>query len=181
LSAVVSPALPAAAVNAKLIALITTAAISLGVFLSGFVLNEPAPYELYMAGLIVVWALFGLRVSKPILPLLILLVVFNIGGMISMTQMSNLMDTPLYLAVSLFLAFTAVFFAAVTEAQPQLFRLIFRAWLVCSPPRWASPAISMRFLERRPSRATIARPAPSRTRTCSGPFSSCRQSTCSTG
>ena len=47
-----------------------------------------------------------------------LLVLFNIGGMISMTQMSNLMDTPLYLAVSLFLAFTAVFFAAVTEAQP---------------------------------------------------------------
>ena len=132
MSAVVSPALPAAAVNAKLIALITTAAISFGVFLSGFVLNEPAPYELYMAGLIVVWALFGLRVSKPILPLLILLVVFNIGGMISMTQMSNLMDTPLYLAVSLFLAFTAVFFAAVTEAQPQLFRLIFRAWLVAA-------------------------------------------------
>ena len=39
-----------------------------------------------------------------------------------MTQMSDLMDTPLYLAVSLFLAFTAVFFAAVTEAQPSLYR-----------------------------------------------------------
>jgi O-antigen ligase len=130
LSAVASPALPAASVNAKLTAMITAAAVSFGVLLSGFVINEPAPYELYMAALIAVWALIGLRVSKPVVPLLVLLVTFNIGGMISMTQMSDLMSTPLYLAVSLFLAFTAVFFAAVTEAQPGLLRLIFRAWVV---------------------------------------------------
>ncbi len=54
-----------------------------------------------------------------------LLVAFNIGGMISMTQMDDLASTPLYIAVSLFLAFTAVFFAAVTEAQPGLYRVIF--------------------------------------------------------
>lgn len=124
--------LPAAAVNAKLISLIRTAAVSFGVLLSGFVLNEPAPYELYMTGLIAVWALFGLRISKPIVPLLVLLVTFNIGGMISMTQMDNLMSTPLYLAVSLFLAFTAVFYAAATEAQPELFKLIFMAWLAAA-------------------------------------------------
>ena len=132
MSAVASPALPPAAINAKLIAFITAAAVSLGVFLSGFVLDEPAPYELFMAPLIAVWALFGLRISKPVMPLLILLVTFNIGGMIAMTQMSDLMETPLYLAVSLFLAFTAVFYAAVTEAQPALFPLIFRAWLAAA-------------------------------------------------
>ncbi len=120
---------PAAAVNAKLISMIASAAVFFGVFLSGFVLREPAPYELYMAGLIAVWALFGLRISKPVVPLLVLLVIFNIGGMIAMTQMADIANTPLYLAVSLFLAFTAVFFAAATEAQPQLFRLIFMAWL----------------------------------------------------
>jgi O-antigen ligase len=122
--------LPRAAVNAKLVGLITSAAVAFGVFLSGFVINEPAPYELYMTGLIGVWALFGLRVSRFTLPLLVLLVFFNIGGMISMTQMSDLMDTPLYLAVSLFLAFTAVFFAAVAEARPDLYPLIFRAWVL---------------------------------------------------
>jgi O-antigen ligase len=121
--------LPRQAVNAKLISLITAGAVSLGVLLSGFVINEPAPYELYMAGLIAVWALFGLRISKPIVPLVVLLVFFNIGGMISMTQMAALYNTPLYLAVSLFLALTAIFFAAVTEAQPGLYRLIFGAWL----------------------------------------------------
>jgi O-antigen ligase len=130
LSASLSTAVPASAINAKLIGMIQAGAVGLGVLLSGFVIREPAPYEIYMAGLIAVWGLFGLRISKPVVPLLILLVTFNVGGMISMTQMSDLADTPLYLAVSLFLAFSAVFFASVTEAQPSLYKLIFQAWTV---------------------------------------------------
>jgi O-antigen ligase len=118
-----------AAVNTKLIAMISAGAVFVGIFLSGFVIHEPAPYDLYMAGLIAVWALFGLRISRAALPLLVLLVTMNIGGMISMTQMADLASTPLYLAVSLFLAFTAVFFAAVTEARPDLYRLIFHAYV----------------------------------------------------
>jgi O-antigen ligase len=121
---------PPAAVNAKLIALIAAGAVFLGIFLSGFVIDEPAPYDLYMAGLIVVWALFGLRISRAAVPLLVLLVTMNIGGMISMTQMADLASTPLYLAVSLFLALTAVFFASVTAVQPSLYRLIFFAYVV---------------------------------------------------
>ena len=126
----ISHELPLGAVNAKLIALISSAAVFLGIFLSGFVISEPAPYELYMAGLIAVWALFGLRISRAALPLLVLLVTMNIGGMIAMTQMSDLANTPLYLSVSLFLAFTAVFFASVTAVQPSLYRLIFFAYVV---------------------------------------------------
>ena len=126
----ISHDLPRAAVNAKLIALITSGAVFLGIFLSGFVISEPAPYELYMAGLIAIWALFGLRISRAAMPLLVLLVTMNIGGMISMTQMADLANTPLYLAVSLFLAFTAVFFASVTAVQPSLYRLIFFAYVV---------------------------------------------------
>ncbi|TIU56066.1 MAG: hypothetical protein E5W25_34855, partial [Mesorhizobium sp.] len=69
--------LPPAAVNAKLIALIASGAVFLGIFLSGFVIAEPAPYDLYMAGLIVVWAMFGLRISRAAAPLLVLLVIMN--------------------------------------------------------------------------------------------------------
>lgn len=121
--------LPSRAVNAKLIALLSSGAIIFGILLSGFVIEEPAPYELYMAALIGVWALFGLHISRPVVPLLILLVAMNIGGMIAMTQMADLSWTPLYLAVSLFLAFTAVFFASVLERQPDLYRLIFLAYV----------------------------------------------------
>ncbi|MDF3155748.1 O-antigen ligase family protein [Mesorhizobium sp. XAP10] len=122
--------LPRAAVNAKLIALISSGAVFLGILLSGFVISEPAPYELYMAGLIAIWALFGLRISRAATQLLVLLVTMNIGGMISMTQMADLANTPLYLAVSLFLAFSAVFFASITAVQPNLYRLIFIAYVV---------------------------------------------------
>ncbi|RWM73043.1 MULTISPECIES: O-antigen ligase family protein [Mesorhizobium] len=122
--------LPPAAVNAKLIALIASSAVFLGAFLSGFVIAEPAPYDLYMVGLMAVWALFGLRISRAAAPLLVLLVVMNIGGMISMTQMSDIAGTPLYLSVSLFLAFTAVFFASVTSVQPNLYRVIFLAYVM---------------------------------------------------
>jgi O-antigen ligase len=126
----ISHELPRAAVNAKLIALISSAAVGFGILLSGFVISEPAPYEIYMAGLIAVWALFGLRISRAATPLLVLLIAMNIGGMISMTQMSDLANTPLYLAVSLFLAFSAVFFASVTAVQPSLYRLIFITYTI---------------------------------------------------
>jgi O-antigen ligase len=124
--------LPPAAVNAKLIALISSGALFFGVFLSGFVIREPAPYEIYMAGLIAIWALFGLRISRAVVPMLVLLVTMNIGGMISMTQMSKLANTPLYLAVSLFLAFTAVFYASVTAVDQSRYQLIFRAYVIAA-------------------------------------------------
>lgn len=114
--------------NAKLIDLAVSLAIGLGVFLSGFVIREPAPYELYMAVLMSVWALLGLRLSRGVMPLLVLLVLFVCGGLIAMLQMSDLYDTPLYLAVTLFLGLTSVFFASVTEHRPQLLQIIFRAW-----------------------------------------------------
>ncbi|RVC41827.1 hypothetical protein EN781_24650 [Mesorhizobium sp. M4A.F.Ca.ET.090.04.2.1] len=122
--------LPPQAVNAKLIALIASGAVFFGLLLSGFVIDEPAPYDLYMVGLIAVWGVFGLRISRAVVPLLALLIVMNIGGMLSMTQMANLANTPLYLAVSMFLAFTAIFFAAVASVQPSLYRLIFIAYVV---------------------------------------------------
>ncbi len=106
--------------------------MALGVFLSGFVVSEPAPYELYMVALIGVWALFGLRISQGVYPLLALLVIFNIGGMISITQMAAIKDTPMYIAVSLFLAFTAVFYAAVVSARPSLYPVMFKAWVAAA-------------------------------------------------
>ncbi|MBI1620426.1 O-antigen ligase family protein [Aquamicrobium zhengzhouense] len=121
--------LPRAAVQAKAISIVTSAAVTLGVFLGGFVIHEPAPYELYMAALLGIWALFGLRISGHAAVLLTLLVLFNIGGFISMGVMSDLYETPMYLAVSIFLALTAVFFVAIVEADHSRYRLIFLAWV----------------------------------------------------
>jgi O-antigen ligase len=132
LSAVVAGGLPKSIVQAKAVAIVASAGVGFGVFLSGFVINEPAPYELFMVGLIAVWGLFGLRLSRHAAILLSLLVAFNIGGFISMLTMADLYETPLYLAVSLFLAFTSVFFVAILEADHSRYRLIFIAWVLAA-------------------------------------------------
>ena len=118
--------------QAKLIALAGAGSIFLGVALSGFVLGEPAPYEVYMAGLMAVWFVFGLAISRTASVLLCLIVAFNIGGALAILQMSHPSDAPLYVAVSLFLGLTSVFFAAAIERQPDLYAIVFRAWIAAA-------------------------------------------------
>lgn len=121
-----------AAVNIKLTGLIASGSVALAILLSGFVLHEPAPYDIYMVALVGIWALFGLKLSRAAAPMTGLLVLFNIGGLIAMTQMAELADTPLYLAVSVFLAFTAIFYASVAETRPGLLPVIFNAYVVAA-------------------------------------------------
>ncbi|WFS03018.1 O-antigen ligase family protein [Rhizobium tumorigenes] len=116
--------------------LIGTGCVAFGVFLSGFVVAEPAPYELWMAMLIGLWFMLGLRISRSVAPLLVLFLTFNIGGMLSMTQMRDLgsaeMDAPIYIAVSTFLALSAVFYAAIIEHNANVLKLMFKVWVAAA-------------------------------------------------
>lgn len=116
-------------IDARAFPIVGSALLAVGVFLSGFVLNEPAPYEIFMAGLVGVWVLCGLKFSSSVMPLLALLVLFTIGGMLSFLQMDDWSEAPMYVAVTFFLCLTSVFLASVIEADHQRLRLIFRAYL----------------------------------------------------
>ena len=109
------------------VSIIGSGLVTIGVFLSGFVIAEPAPYEVFMAGLIGLWFLFGLKISRSVAPLLALLTLFMVGGILSLTVMAELATAPMYMAVSGFLALTAVFFAAIVEDRYQRLRLILDA------------------------------------------------------
>ncbi|SIP90430.1 O-antigen ligase [Rhizobium sp. RU35A] len=109
--------------------LVGSGMVAFGVFLSGFVISEPAPYELMMAVQIALWFLLGLKISRPVAPLLILLLLFNVGGILSLTVMADISEGPMYMAVSTFLALSAVFYAAIIEDGHQRLLLIFRAWV----------------------------------------------------
>jgi O-antigen ligase len=124
--------LPAVDRNRVLGGLLAAFAIWVGAFLSGFVINEPAPYELYMVGLVGIWVLCGLRFPAAIMPLLVLLIVFNIGGVISMMTMTEWRDAPMYVAVGFFLAFTAIFFAAVIAADGRRAEIIMNGYLTAA-------------------------------------------------
>jgi O-antigen ligase len=117
------------AANRALGATLSSLSIWLGVFLSGFVLFEPAPYELFVALLIGLWTITGaLTIPRSVTFLLVTMIVFNMGGIISITQMEDLRNTPLYIASSLFLSLSAVFFASLIAQQPQRLALMFNAW-----------------------------------------------------
>lgn len=114
------------------VTLLGSAMIAFGVFLSGFVMSEPAPYELIMAGQIAVWFLLGLSISRTVGLLLAMLLVFNVGGLLAITVMKDMSGAPLYAAVSIFLAMTSVFYAAVIESRHQRLTLIFKAWVAAA-------------------------------------------------
>lgn len=103
--------------------------LSLTVFLGAFVINEPAPYELMLVASIGGFLIFGLRLSSHAISLATLFLLFNIGGLLSMFQMSDYKEIPLYLMVSLFLGLSSVFFCAVIEADMGRLRLIYRAYV----------------------------------------------------
>jgi hypothetical protein len=102
--------------------------VAFGVFLSGFVIFEPAPYEIFLAGLIGIWFVLGLKISRTTGFLLALMLTFMSGGLLSITQMNEIGDAPIYLAVSFFLTLSAVFYCAIIEDDHRRLGLIFNAW-----------------------------------------------------
>ena len=118
--------------NKALIGLLISGAIWLTVFSGGFVIAEPAPYDLLLAGIIGISAFCGLKIPKAIAPLIGLLILFNIGGLITLTITPGWSDYVLYVATSFFLAFNTIFFAAIIAARPEVLNLIFSAYVVAA-------------------------------------------------
>lgn len=101
---------------------------------SGFALIEPSPYELVFLIALFVFALTGIRFSQRLLPLAILLLLYNLGGVISLIPWMDEPASVRFTAVSVYLMLTAIFFAAVM-AEDTLGRLdtlgkgyLFSAW-----------------------------------------------------
>ena len=90
------------------------------VFMSGFVMVEPSPYDLGMLALILVWSAAGLRISRYILPLTILLLLYLAGGLIALTQMETMDGRPVaYMVTTGYLVASAIFFAAIVSDNPE--------------------------------------------------------------
>lgn len=107
------------------------AVLGILVFLGGFVFFEPAPYELLILPVMVVWFAFGLSLHRAFLPLTFFLLCFICGGAIAATQRTDVGASFYYIVVTGFLATTAIFFAALVAARPQeRLSVIFRAYTV---------------------------------------------------
>lgn len=103
------------------------------VFLGAFVLFEPAPYELALVGLIVLWVVTGLKLNRYILPLFVLLVLYIVGALIGLTLKEGWSDPIIYVGTSALLAASAVFYAAVVSADPERrFGVILHAYVAAA-------------------------------------------------
>jgi hypothetical protein len=80
---------------------------------SGFVMIEPAPYEFLIVLAIVVFAATGLALRASHLPLMWLLIFYNIGFATSLVPVIMLDNTAKWTAISCFLSMTTLFFAVV--------------------------------------------------------------------
>ncbi len=123
--ALILPAAPA--ISAKTVSRLVVAFCA---FLGAFVIREPAPYELVLLAVMAAFLLFGMRLSILSVTLGTLFVFFNVGGLLSMFTMSDYKDVPLYLAVSLFLGLTSVFWCAAIESDMARIRSIIRGYVI---------------------------------------------------
>lgn len=80
---------------------------------SGFALIEPSPYEIAFLLALFVFAVTGIRFSQKLLPMVVLLLAYNIGGIISLIPWMDEPDSVRFTAVSVYLMITSVFFAAI--------------------------------------------------------------------
>ena len=89
------------------------------VFSGGFAVIEPSPYEIVFMLAALVFALTGLRFNALLAPLFIGLVLFNIGGMLSLIPWIDNRDSVNFVIITFYVTLTAVFFACVMLDDPQ--------------------------------------------------------------
>jgi hypothetical protein len=111
---------------------IANAALWLAVFLGGFVVFEPAPYEIFLALLIPAWLFFGTPVPRATGPLVVTMLLFIVGGILAATQARDFATQPVYYAVSAFLAFSSCFFAWLIAADSKRLDTIVNAWIAAA-------------------------------------------------
>jgi O-antigen ligase len=94
-------------------------AIAAILLLSGVVMFEPAPYELLLCAVITAWAFFGLRVNRHLLPMTVLMLLYVAGGMLALTQIDAIGAGFMYMAITLFMVVSSIFFASVIAESPE--------------------------------------------------------------
>jgi hypothetical protein len=97
-----------------------------------FVFIEPSPYEYASLLAIFVFAATGLALRAGIMPLALLLVLYNIGFSIAVIPVLDAPKVAVWVCTSWYLATTAVFFAALIAEDPRLLAPIVRGTMVAA-------------------------------------------------
>jgi hypothetical protein len=103
------------------------------VFSGFFVLIEPAPYDVLAMCTMGVFCLTGIRWSRALNPLFVFLFIYHFGAAISLMQVLDDDRTVQWTIVGIFLAFTALFIAMVTQDNTlKRVNVIYQGWIAAA-------------------------------------------------
>jgi hypothetical protein len=88
-------------------------------FAGAFVFIEPSPYEFVGLASIFLFGLTGLSLRGALMPLALMLILLNVGYAIAVVQVADETKSVTWVLISIFLAVTAVFYAAVLSTNTQ--------------------------------------------------------------
>jgi hypothetical protein len=78
---------------------------------------EPSPFEVLFALATAVFLMTGLRISMVFLPLIALLLLYNLGGMMSLMEVIENPKAVMFAVISLYMAFVAIVTAAIFSEE----------------------------------------------------------------
>jgi hypothetical protein len=100
------------------IAGIQRVALFLFIACSAFASIEPSPYEIFFVIALLVFGAHGLLFDRILIPLIIGLALFNAGGVLALVPFIEDHDSVTFIAISVYISITAVFFAALIAKSP---------------------------------------------------------------
>ena len=89
-------------------------------FAGAFVFVEPGPYEIVGLAGIFLFGVSGLSLRGALIPLALMLIVLDLGYAIAVVQVADEEKAVTWVGISIFLAMTALFYAAVVSSLPQV-------------------------------------------------------------
>jgi hypothetical protein len=96
-----------------------------------YVLMEPAPYELLFAFCLLLFLPTGLAVPRVTAPFILFLTLYNVGGIISLAQLTSDPKAVTFTVVSVYMAVTSIFFALCVASDPmQRMAVIRNAYII---------------------------------------------------
>lgn len=120
-----------AAVAPPLTQRLLTATLFITVLTSSFAMIEPSPHDAFVGVLALACLVAGVTIERNILPMLILLTVWNVGGLLSLFELSTEQEPLQYAMVSIYLAIAAILFAClVANDTMRRMRIIEKAYVL---------------------------------------------------
>ena len=89
------------------------------VFSGGFAVIEPSPYEIVFMLAALVFALTGLRFKALLVPLFLMLILFNVGGLLALIPWIDSRDSVTFVVITFYVTLTAMFFSCVMLEDPR--------------------------------------------------------------